>query len=281
LLTLVHRALRSECRASSCPCPGVEMQAPLPGPWSLRASSSRQSAGNKQSKRKVGNYFRRSRHEFFFTIEFFFVKLLPTSRRPGMGGQDHRCTIPYPAKVGTLGALLVFRRTHARERHTPIGVGPSCVEYDGVPLQLLRRLQIVRQAPSNIMCSHTHPEARARLPDSSMTCVARYDLPLGVCYSPPLLFPGDPQWGAGDVLDQCDAAAGILTRTLYSSRGTCRGGGSPVQAPHTPHARHTSYTPHTHLIHTSYTPHTHERALRRKPAQTSLPRTGNEDRLSP
>eukprot|EP00312_Isochrysidales_sp_CCMP1244_P039941 CAMPEP_0202756294 /NCGR_PEP_ID=MMETSP1388-20130828/15602_1 /ASSEMBLY_ACC=CAM_ASM_000864 /TAXON_ID=37098 /ORGANISM="Isochrysis sp, Strain CCMP1244" /LENGTH=115 /DNA_ID=CAMNT_0049424145 /DNA_START=11 /DNA_END=355 /DNA_ORIENTATION=+ len=59
-----------------------------------------------------------------------------------------------------------------------------------------------------------------------------YDLPLGVCYSPPLLFPGDPQWGAGDVLDQCDAAAGILTRTLYSSSGgTCRGGGSPVQVP--------------------------------------------------
>ena len=117
----------------------------------------------------------------------------------------------------------------------------------------------------------THTSRSSRGYPTAITCVARYDLPLGVCYSPPLLFPGDPQWGAGDVLDQCDAAAGILTRTLYSSSGgTCRGGGSPVQAPHTPHARHSSYTPHTH-----------ERALRRKPAQTSLPRTVNEDRLSP
>ena len=33
-------------------------------------------------------------------------------------------------------------------------------------------------------------------------CVS-YRVPLGTCFSPPQLWPGDPQWGDNDVLDEC------------------------------------------------------------------------------
>ena len=48
-----------------------------------------------------------------------------------------------------------------------------------------------------------------------------YTLPVSQCYSPPKLFPGDPQWGAFDVLDVC-TAAGTLNRSFYASKdGSC------------------------------------------------------------
>jgi hypothetical protein len=48
-----------------------------------------------------------------------------------------------------------------------------------------------------------------------------YDLPaLGTCYSPPILFPGDGQWGAFDVRDAMDGAK--LRRAFFNTTdGTC------------------------------------------------------------
>ncbi|CAE8581282.1 unnamed protein product [Polarella glacialis] len=48
-----------------------------------------------------------------------------------------------------------------------------------------------------------------------------YIVPLSQCYSPPRLFPGDQQWGAGDVIDKCNKTH--LTRTFYASEnGSCQ-----------------------------------------------------------
>ena len=42
-----------------------------------------------------------------------------------------------------------------------------------------------------------------------------YRLPLMQCFSPPRLFPGDPQWGAEDVKDTCNGTH--LHRTFFAS----------------------------------------------------------------
>ena len=48
-----------------------------------------------------------------------------------------------------------------------------------------------------------------------------YRPPLGRCYSPPLLFPADPQWGSSDVLDTCNSTH--LRRSFYASAdGSCK-----------------------------------------------------------
>ena len=47
-----------------------------------------------------------------------------------------------------------------------------------------------------------------------------YRLPLSTCFSPPALFPGDPQWGTSDVFDVCTKTH--LHRTFYASAdGSC------------------------------------------------------------
>ena len=47
-----------------------------------------------------------------------------------------------------------------------------------------------------------------------------YKIPTSTCYSPPVLFPSDPLWGALDVLDVCKPH--YLERTFFSStNGTC------------------------------------------------------------
>ena len=47
-----------------------------------------------------------------------------------------------------------------------------------------------------------------------------YTVPLNRCFSPPVLFPGDPQWGASDVFDTCNATH--IHRTFFASTdGTC------------------------------------------------------------
>ena len=43
-----------------------------------------------------------------------------------------------------------------------------------------------------------------------------YAVPLGECFSPPQLWPGDPQWGEHDVLDACVNAT-HFSRTFYAS----------------------------------------------------------------
>jgi hypothetical protein len=53
-------------------------------------------------------------------------------------------------------------------------------------------------------------------------CVS-YRVPLGTCFSPPQLWPGDPQWGDNDVLDECTNAS-YFRRSFYSSLdGSCVG----------------------------------------------------------
>ena len=48
-----------------------------------------------------------------------------------------------------------------------------------------------------------------------------YTVPVGECFSPPRLFPGDPQWGDADVLDTCNATH--LDRSFFASRdGSCQ-----------------------------------------------------------
>lgn len=47
-----------------------------------------------------------------------------------------------------------------------------------------------------------------------------YRPPVGACYSPPLLWPGDTQWGRFDTLDRCNATH--LDRSFFSSlNGSC------------------------------------------------------------
>ena len=47
-----------------------------------------------------------------------------------------------------------------------------------------------------------------------------YRPPVGACYSPPLLWPGDVQWGAFDTLDRCNATH--LDRSFFgSTNGSC------------------------------------------------------------
>lgn len=47
-----------------------------------------------------------------------------------------------------------------------------------------------------------------------------YSPPLGICYSPPKLWPGDVQWGTADTLDTCNGTH--LDRSFYSSsNGSC------------------------------------------------------------
>ena len=48
-----------------------------------------------------------------------------------------------------------------------------------------------------------------------------YLLPIGACFSPPALFPGDEQWGKFDVLDVCHSH--FLNRSFFASEdGSCR-----------------------------------------------------------
>ena len=48
-----------------------------------------------------------------------------------------------------------------------------------------------------------------------------YDVPVGECFSPSRLFPGDAQWGDGDVLDTCNTTH--LDRSFFASRdGSCQ-----------------------------------------------------------
>ena len=47
-----------------------------------------------------------------------------------------------------------------------------------------------------------------------------YQPPLGACYSPPILWPRDSQWGSSDTFDECNATH--LSRSFYASTdGTC------------------------------------------------------------
>ena len=49
-----------------------------------------------------------------------------------------------------------------------------------------------------------------------------YRPPVGRCFQPQRLWPGDEQWGDNDVLDRCDAAHGLINRSFFaSSNGTC------------------------------------------------------------
>uniref|UniRef100_A0A7S1B1D8 Phospholipase B-like n=1 Tax=Noctiluca scintillans TaxID=2966 RepID=A0A7S1B1D8_NOCSC len=48
-----------------------------------------------------------------------------------------------------------------------------------------------------------------------------YETPIGLCFSPLTLFPGDPQWGATDILDTVNATH--LHRSFFASEvGTCQ-----------------------------------------------------------
>lgn len=57
-----------------------------------------------------------------------------------------------------------------------------------------------------------------------------YGIPIGHCFSPAKLFPGDTQWGTDDVLDTCNRTH--LTRSFYnSSNGLCIGRNSGFDLP--------------------------------------------------
>ena len=57
-----------------------------------------------------------------------------------------------------------------------------------------------------------------------------YTLPLARCFSPAVLFPGDPQWGKSDVLDTCNTTH--IHRTFYASAdGTCENSTSDFAVP--------------------------------------------------
>lgn len=47
-----------------------------------------------------------------------------------------------------------------------------------------------------------------------------YSPPTGECYSPPVLWPGDPQWGASDTLDLCNHTH-IVRSFFTSTNGSC------------------------------------------------------------
>ena len=74
------------------------------------------------------------------------------------------------------------------------------------------------------MCgaSVTEPPCAMAAIEAMTVCAVRcssdcktYHLPLMQCFSPPHLFPGDPQWGAEDVRDTCNATH--LHRTFFAS----------------------------------------------------------------
>ena len=59
--------------------------------------------------------------------------------------------------------------------------------------------------------------------DNCVSGCVSYLVPLGTCFSPPQLWPGDPQWGDNDVLDECINAS-YFRRSFYSSLdGSCVG----------------------------------------------------------
>ena len=49
-----------------------------------------------------------------------------------------------------------------------------------------------------------------------------YLIPVDQCFSPGVLFPGDPQWGSSDTLDSCNKTH-ITRRFFGTSDGSCKG----------------------------------------------------------
>ena len=58
--------------------------------------------------------------------------------------------------------------------------------------------------------------------DNCVSGCVSYLVPLGTCFSPPQLWPGDPQWGDNDVLDECINASYFLGRLVRRQDGRLR-----------------------------------------------------------